>query len=81
MNPKRNPVLFLFLPMLKNDLFLEKNARSRWLLEDYCINFSEQVLLLHLWNPKYKKIKVEVVTILVGHMHLSFNCYKYFQLI
>ena len=44
-----------------------RNSRSRWPLEDFCISFSEQALLLHLWNSKYVKIKVEVVTILVVH--------------
>ena len=39
-----------------------KNATSRWPLEDFGLSFSKKVSLLHLWNIKYEKIKVELET-------------------
>ena len=44
--PKKNSVLFCFLPTLKNNLIFKKKSKSRWSLEGLDLSFSKEVLLL-----------------------------------
>ena len=43
---RKFPILFRFLPTLKNYLIFRKKSKSRWPLESLDLSFSEEVLLL-----------------------------------